>query len=197
MKVYIISDNADNGVIASNVVNKSGNLGIMSELRSGDPKAMLNDLKDNLGAETELALIICVNPKAVAISANKLSGVRAVACKDAEDAEDAINDAKANVILVDSSKVNKNTLSDIIVTWLQVSSGTINEIRASAAKTKAASGGGGSGIMGGIKNAVQRPQQSGKSAPGPDDNLDTGEIIKSVKTKGALKTLKETLGLQD
>lgn len=200
MKVYIITDNIDNGIVASNIVNKTGNTGIISESRSEDPRALLSDLKDNIGSMGELAVLICANPKAVSISANKMSGIRAATCKDAEDAAEATTDAKANVILIDSSKATKTLLSEIIKAWLASTIGEDIEPAEEEAPARAAP----SRLLGGIKDAaksatkaVTNTAKSAKQAVHPRDADDNSDgIVKQIKQKGAAKALKEALGLE-
>lgn len=200
MKVYIITDNIDNGIVASNIVNRGKNTGIISETRSDDPKALLADLRDNIGSTAEMAIIICENPGGLAISANKISGVRAATCKDAEDAMDARKNAKANVIIISTQKASKTNLGEVIRTWLtSASEAEDDEIIEEVQKTKAPSN-----FLGGIKDAanratkaVEKPMKEKPAARQRDSEPEGNGILASIKKKGFSKALKEELGLED
>ncbi len=112
MRFYIISDRMEFGVSLANMLNGSGHSAILSESQYDNTKGLVGALKEQLPDDT-IVILICQNAKEVGISANRLSGMRAVTCKDEEDAREAMRDTDANVLLLETSKVSKKMLSDV------------------------------------------------------------------------------------
>jgi ribose 5-phosphate isomerase RpiB len=210
MKVYIISDNTELGVAASNQINRSGHVAILSETITEDQKTLISDLRSNVES-FDMTIMICANARDIAISANKVGGAAAVSCRDQEDAIEAVSETRANVAVLDSSKLSKTGLSSIIV-------GLLSEQKKSASHTKEkdteretappqrvvseSSEGIGSTLFSGLKNAankattaVEKPivkaKPIQKQAPKGDG------MIKNVKSKGLMKSLKDSLGIID
>ncbi len=182
MKIYVISDSPEYAVSATNAVNKAGHTAIMSETRSDDTKVLLNDLRTNATSGFDMALLLIQNAKDVALSANKFQGINAIACKDPEDAEEAVSGTRANVILVDSMKVSRKSLTDIIDAML--SGGK------PASKQQAPL----------PKQSQQAPQKEAlprQPLKMPKISFGAGKAFEEVKKKGIKKSLKDTFGIED
>ncbi|MFI5412452.1 MAG: RpiB/LacA/LacB family sugar-phosphate isomerase [Candidatus Micrarchaeales archaeon] len=210
MKVYIISDNAGLGVAASNQINRSGHVAILSETITDDVKTLISDLRSNVES-FDMTIMLCANAKDIAISANKVGGAAAVACKDQEDAIDAVSETRANVVVLDSARLSKTALSNIIVGLLseQKKSGSSTKEKERERETAPAQrvvdspseGGIGGGIFSGLKNAANKATSAMEKPAGRAKNIRPSprgdSMIKSVKSKGLMKSLKDSLGIID
>ncbi len=210
MKVYVISDSLELGIAASNMVNQQGDAGILSELKDADLKDLLDDVKQNVNSAYDIVLVLWSGASAAAISANKLAGVRAVVVKDREDATDAVSEAHANAVFVNSSKLDKRTLSSIVNGMLsaapdeEAQAGAKSPKQApqrkeavepskpsmlDALKERAASITSRPGDM-----AADRPRQKQRTQASDEE----GEgLLETIKSKGLKKAIKETFGLED
>ena len=209
MKFYIISDSPEYSIVAANHINKSGNTAIMSENTSEDTRDILTELRDKAGSSFDMILVLCKGAKDVAISANKIGGVMAVACKDEDDAIEAAVDTRANVVVVDSYKSSRKALSDILDGLLSDEEELQKPSRAAArerdrdvrdekeyarerepvrdrepARDPAPSRMHMPSIS--LKGIAKKPQV--KSLPGSG-------MVRDIKKKGMMKSLKETFGL--
>jgi ribose 5-phosphate isomerase RpiB len=211
----VISDNQDYAVAALNYINSNGHTAIISETISEDAKSQLNDLRANIGSGFDIIIMLCANAKDLAISANKIGNSMAVVCKDQDDALEAIGETRANVIIIDTSKLDRRTLSSIL-------SGLLSEVKAEAKKEtpvrerraqpeRYVEEGPGitertGSFLSNIKNAAgdatsrltrppaPKPITRAKGAP----KAPQGDgVIKSIKSKGLMKHLKETFGIID
>jgi ribose 5-phosphate isomerase RpiB len=226
VKIYIIGSDVSMAVFVANIVNQSGNSGIISEMRSDDPKEQLDDLKSNMdGAES--AIVLCGNPKLFALAATKLPRIRAVACKDEEDAAEAVGDANANVIVIDDSKNTRPQIASIINGWLggdyrpqkSAQASKTAERRQSYQHQRGGTAIRGGGALGSFKSmlgmdgdaaveseseepepARQSPQKQGKpmSMPAmPKVKLPKLDLSGLKKPKNILKSMKDALGIED
>ncbi|MCW6160465.1 MAG: RpiB/LacA/LacB family sugar-phosphate isomerase [Candidatus Micrarchaeales archaeon] len=182
MKIYVISDSPEYAVTATNAINKAGHTAIMSETRSDDTRVLLNDLKANATSGFDMVLFLSQNAKDVALSANKLQGINAIACKDPEDAEEAVSDTRANVILVDSMKVSRKALTDILDAML---SGGNPAPKQPAPLPRQS------------QQAQQKEWQPRQPMKMPKISLGAGKVIGDVKKKGLKRSLKDTFGIED
>lgn len=224
MKVYVISDSAESSVMASNQINRSGHVALLSENVAEDSKNQLADLRANINSGFDVILMICGNAKDLAISANKIGGVMAVACKDHEDIVDAISETRANVIIIDSAKVGKSSMSSLVSAIVsgqkmeqksdskRVASSERETTHApktvsvhipktiSASQDSAPEKTG--SFLSSLKNAASNASSSiskqasrVKDAASPSDD---GEgLVASIKKKGLAKSIKDTFGIED
>jgi ribose 5-phosphate isomerase RpiB len=224
MKIYIISDDFKNSISASNIIGSTGNGSVISETKSEDVRELLGDLKANIDSGFDLMLLMCHGAKDVAISANKLAGVRAVVCKDQEDAIEAVGYTRANVILIDTGRVPRNGLESIIEGLLtqqeepapasapspvpsrrrQAEEAPVHEAHPQPVYEPK-----GPGMFSTLKdklgsvtqrNQQQKPIQQSKAKPAAAKGSvkdDARDFVKSTKQKGLVKTLKETFGVED
>ena len=212
MKIYVISDSTEYGVAAVNQINSSGNLGMLSEGISGDSRTLLGDLRANLGSGYDLIMLICDNAKDLAISANKIGGAMAVVCKDQDDATDAVSETRANVVLIPTNRLDRRTLSSIVSGLLIEEKGerrkaasakereVAQEPRGPPATEKVGSFLSGIKEMagnatGGLNRLQPSKPKAMKPAPKPQPSGDG--IVKSVKSKGLMKSIKDTFGIED
>lgn len=114
MKVYVVSDNEALAASAVNAINGQGHTAILSEAGAETDGAIMGDIKANMRSGFDLILVICANAKSVSISANKIGGAMAVVCKDQDDAVEAMSQAGANVVLLDSTRTDRKILSGIV-----------------------------------------------------------------------------------
>ncbi len=211
MRIYIISDDFRNSVAASNIIGATGHGSIISETKSEDVRDLLSDLKNNIDSGFDLILLMCHSAKDVAISANKLSGVRAVVCKDQEDAMESMSSTRANVVIVDTSKAGRRELESIV-------QGLVSEEEPSAAQAPVkarqtqprqqqqqapqqmpvAKGPGlFSGVKGKLASAEQKMSRGARAAEKSTVASDLKDTVDSVRKKGVLKALKESFGLDE
>ena len=171
-------------------------------------------------------LLMCHGAKDVAISANKLAGVRAVVCKDQEDAVEAVGYTRANVILIDTGRVPRNNLESIIEGLLsqkeepvpapiaasarrrQIEEAPARESRQQQQQQQPVYEPKGPGMFSGLKDKLgamtqhqQKPIQA-KAKPATQSSKGSikdgaGDFVKSAKQKGLMKTLKETFGVEE
>ncbi len=213
MRIYIISDDADRAILAANVINSSGNSGIISETAEKDQKDLLADLKSNMDG-SDSAVVICSEAKNFAIQANKNSRFRAVACKDSEDAEEAAQDAGANIIVIDSQKSTRAQTVSIIHGWLGGDYKTASRQRAELPakdmrvqykqqKAEGKTSGGFRSLLGlGDEEAVEQeqeqkqPQKAQQSRKLSMPNIEMPKITLKMP-KDITKSIKNALGLDD
>ena len=190
MKIYVISDSPEYAVSATNAINRAGHVAIMSETRSDDMRDLLNDLKTNATSGFDMVLFLSPSAKDVAISANKMAGINAIACKDPDDAEEAVSETRANVILVDSMKVSRKTLSDIIDAMLGSAK---RETKASAPLPRQQP------VQRQVQQQAPQPREYRERAPMrmPKIDLSADKLLGGIKKKGLKKSLKDTFGIED
>ena len=217
MKIYVISDKPEDSVVASNYINKNGHTAILSEIVTEDSRELLADLKSNTGGSFDVIIMICENAKDIAISANKIGGAMAVVCKDQDDALEAMSSTRANVIIIDSSRMTKSSLTSILGGILAEQTA---EERSESTKRAAhhmqqretepiePAGSGLGGVFLGIKNSLgmsgenEAPppravvKRERPKAPEPEPRHGPS-LMKSVKSKGFMKSLKDSLGIVD
>ncbi|MCL5430136.1 MAG: RpiB/LacA/LacB family sugar-phosphate isomerase [Candidatus Marsarchaeota archaeon] len=210
MKIYIISDDAKYRVTAANTINMSGNMGIMSVSSTDDVRDLLSEAKENIDSY-DLILLICHGARDVSISANKLAGIRAVSCKDEDDATGAASETRANLILVDSIKLTQKQLGDILNGLINgINTGSIGPARVAQqapqrqaqnmpeAQQKKAS-------FSQIKAKLPKVNTNPKPKPeieepvqdANEQNQNQNSMINSIKKKGFMKSLKEALGVDE
>jgi ribose 5-phosphate isomerase RpiB len=225
MKVYIISNDPNDAIVVANAINKSGNSGIISDMRTDDPKEQLNDLKMNIdGADS--AVVLCSNPKLFTIAANKMPRLRAAACRDYDDAAEAVKLADANVIVIDSTKSTKVQLAGIMDGWLGGSSYRPRQMAKPQQERqqqqpyqpqRQAQQGSGSSIFGSLKSALgvggeeegeEQPQRQAQGGA-PKEQKKPMQMpkmpavkmprlnLKIKKPKNVLKGFKDALGIED
>ncbi len=111
MKIYVASDQNQLGIKLANMINRSGNNCIISDEDSDNYADLVRDIKGSYTAY-DLTILITKDPHDAAIEANRVTGIRAAVCKDAEDAAAAIS-ARSNLVVVDSAKFTGN-IRDIL-----------------------------------------------------------------------------------
>ena len=199
MKAYIISDAPDYAMAVANQMNASGSIAIMSETRSEDTRDLMADLRASTGGRFDIIIVLCHSAKDAAISANKIGGVMAVACKDQEDAMEALSSTRANVILIDSSRVSRKTLSEIVDGILSAHESEQavtpakerEQVRTPARAIVPAPKPQGQPLLSGLKN-IKKPQLPSKPTEIPGSGT-----LKAIKKKGLAKSLKDAFGLDD
>ncbi len=107
VRVYLIAADADLGIKVSNFINSSGSSCIISQLKSGDYKQQLLDLSDNV-KDFEMCVVASTQPTLMVIESNKMSGVRAIECRNSEDVAEALG-AGANVVIFSPSALGRDT----------------------------------------------------------------------------------------
>ena len=112
MRVYLASESVVSGVKLANIINSSGNTCIIGVLGVDDSKELIRDVKDS-SDRFDLSVIVSRNPVAAAMEANRVSGIRASACKDADDVDEAIA-AQANLIVFDDAKLHNMNIYGLI-----------------------------------------------------------------------------------
>lgn len=194
MKVYVISDSPEYAIAATNSINRAGHVAIMSETSSEDIRDLLSDLKVNSASGFDMILMATRSAKDVAISANKITGINAIACKDPDDAQEAMEDTRANVILVDSMKVPRKTLSDIIEAML---SGAEKESKTTAPMPRQASPAPAQKAPP-ISAPGRMQQQAGHHWRKEQIRLKMPKLnLDGVKKKGVRKSLKDAFGIDE
>ncbi len=211
MKIYVISDKTNDAIAAANYINGSGHVAMVSESSGeSDQKALLNDLRANVGDDFDMVLMIVGNAKSMAISANKVSGAMAVACKDSEDSTEAATDTRANVIIIDS-KVTKSEMTSIIGGMFAKKGKNAARAREEEPEPEREkeretaraprSVESGEGFFSSLKNAASSTTRGIKKSAAKVKSAasmkgDSG-MLSSVKSKGLLKSLKDSLGIVD
>jgi ribose 5-phosphate isomerase RpiB len=214
MRICVITENPSIGAAASNYLSRSGHTVIIGENEGSDARSLLSEVKSNLRS-SDMIIVLSASAKSIAISANKLDGVNAVACKDHEDAIDAISSTEANVIVVDSN-TDRRMLTSILD---GLTSGAKPEKRAERperaaeaprarererAQVQAPKAG--PGLFSGIRDAASNATSGIKDAAGSVKSGITkpsgavkgaNETISSIKSKGLMKHLKDTFGIED
>ncbi len=217
MKFYVISDSTEYGLAAANQINSAGHVALMSESISNDSRILLGDLRSNISSGYDIIMIICDNAKDLSISANKIGGVMAVVCKDRDDAVDAVSSTRANVVLIDSAKLDRRTLPSIINGLLaeqKAESKSEQKRQAPVARQKApeyvppAPSGPGmaekaGSFLSGIKDKASNAASGiGKQQPAVKpknvSRAQSGDgAISSIKKKGLSKSIKDAFGIID
>ena len=70
------------------------------------------------GGKAERGILVCATGHGMCIAANKVTGVRAVNCRDVVDAEMSRSHNDANVLCVSADLVGEETMDRIIRAWL-------------------------------------------------------------------------------
>ncbi|MGC8649082.1 MAG: hypothetical protein ACP5UN_02595 [Candidatus Micrarchaeia archaeon] len=115
MKFYIVYDNQNLGVLASNIVNKLNHNAVLSDEEIINVPNVIKDVASKVD-EYDKIIILNKNPKIVEIQANKLQNIQAAVCKDADDIKE-INSIGVNVIVINSDidKENLEYLFNLII----------------------------------------------------------------------------------
>lgn len=116
MKVFIASENVRHGIIMSNALSASGASSVQNDTNYADAGSMLDDISSNIQL-FDICFAISRKPIDMVISANRIPSLRAVFCKNASDIVDA-RKAGANVIIIDSSSVSRESIDSMIKDWL-------------------------------------------------------------------------------
>ena len=121
MAIYIISDDSRFAIRASNMVSAAGGTAVISE-SDARSQQFQTELKSAIQSY-DFVLLLSESSAKASIEANKVDGVRAHGCKNAEDFEEA-REAEANVIVVPLSKFQGEHpgISEIISAMLESSS---------------------------------------------------------------------------
>ena len=117
MKVYVLGDDRESVIRLSNFINSAGSTAIISETVSSDYTALVEDLLDDKGRHTDLAVVISKQPIEASIEANRSGKFRAVVCRNKREAAKA-RKAHANVIVLDRGDLEDDGGGDIIEGWL-------------------------------------------------------------------------------
>lgn len=112
MKVFVVSDDKKKGISAANLINGSGNSGIISQAEPESYKDLVKEIAENKKT-FDVAFVVTSKPIAVCTEANKLSGVRAAVCADSDDAIEA-REAESNVIVISSSNFTEYIFKEIL-----------------------------------------------------------------------------------
>jgi ribose 5-phosphate isomerase RpiB len=120
MAIYIISDDSRFAIRASNLVSAAGGTAVISESDASSQQFQA-ELKSAIQSY-DFVLLLSENSAKASIEANKIEGVRAHSCRNAEDFEEA-REAEANVVVVPLSKFQGENpgISEIISAMLDSS----------------------------------------------------------------------------
>jgi len=108
MRIYIIADRANTCLYLSNELNSGPHKAIASELENSDYKEQLEELESHKD-DYDLFIVVSPSPTPYAMEANKLDGIRAVACRSEEDVSEAIA-ADANVMAFDAARMSRQQI---------------------------------------------------------------------------------------
>ncbi len=111
MRFYLFSENKGSGIRIANAINNSGNTCILSDADSSDYRSIIKDIRGT-SQEYDFSILISRDPVSAAIEANRI-GVRAFACKDPEEAEQAAR-ANVNLIVLDEARLDRMNIEAII-----------------------------------------------------------------------------------
>ncbi|MCL5442203.1 MAG: hypothetical protein M1603_00760 [Candidatus Marsarchaeota archaeon] len=112
MKVFIVSDSKRNGIALANMVNASGNIGIISESDVSEPQQIVSELESHKDS-FRLAFVVTDKPIYTCTEVNKSDKMRAAVCSNPRDVEEA-KEALANVIVLRNSSFQKMDIGSII-----------------------------------------------------------------------------------
>ncbi len=209
MHICVIGENQPACAAASNHLSRNGHTVTLGENEDVETKSLLSEIKGNLRS-SDMIVVLSSNAKAFAISANKMDGVNAVACRDHEDALDAVSSADANVAVI-----NYNADRRMLISILDgLTSGARPERRSEKTadapkfreRAQAPAQRQGPSILSGIKDAASNAASGVKDAAGgiksgitkPGNTMrNTNETIGSIRSKGLMKHIKETFGIED
>ncbi|HUC38574.1 MAG TPA: RpiB/LacA/LacB family sugar-phosphate isomerase [Candidatus Acidoferrum sp.] len=102
MRIYVAAEKKGLDVSLANMINRSGHNCIICDDESTEYKDLIKDIR-NYYSSYDLSILISASPQDACIEANRIAGIRAVVCKDAEDASSAMS-AKSNLIVIDAEK---------------------------------------------------------------------------------------------
>ena len=114
MKVFIVSDNKRNGITLANMVNASGNIGIISENDISEPQQIVSELESHTDS-FRLAFVVTDKPIYTCTEANKTDRLRAAVCINGRDVSEA-KEALSNVIVLRNSLFQRLNLEEIVST---------------------------------------------------------------------------------
>lgn len=206
-KIYVISDKPELCIMASNMINASGNSAIISELSSFSEEAVFKDIKENISSY-DFFLVFKGGATVAAAHAGRVSGLVATACRDSEDVDDIMSDGGVNGIFIDP-KLGKAGVSDIIDEILRNVGGkrtakAQEPVPRAQVEYKPAKQQGTGGFLsslgitppkiGGEKSKRVEEKPAKKYVP---DSNPQGSFVKAVKSKGISKAMKDALGIKD
>ena len=117
MKVYVIGDDQEHAVRLCNFINSTGGTAILSEDVPSDYGELVDDMLEDKDSDFDLIVAISKHPIEVSIEANKSGKLRAVVCRNQQEAKMA-RKARTNVIVLDGSGLEEEEAGDIIEAWL-------------------------------------------------------------------------------
>jgi ribose 5-phosphate isomerase RpiB len=121
MKIYIVSDNRDIGIFVANLLNKIQNMNaIISEANIDGYEELIEESRSNVGKGFDYIIVLSSEPYKASIDVNKANYARAVPCRTRLDIDSACRNAKANVIVLDSTK-GRAQLAELIDEFSDVS----------------------------------------------------------------------------
>ncbi|MGE3182957.1 MAG: ribose 5-phosphate isomerase B [Phycisphaerae bacterium] len=98
--------------------NSVTDLGTHSAEPCDYPDAAIKVAKAVSNGEAERAVLICGSGIGVAITANKVPGVRAALCHDAYSAEMSRRHNDANILCIGSDRVGEAAIAEIVRSWI-------------------------------------------------------------------------------
>ncbi len=183
MKVFIVSDSKRNGIALANMVNASGNIGIISESDVSEPQQIVSELESHRDS-FRLAFVVTDKPIYTCTEANKSDKMRAAVCSNTRDVEEA-KEALANVIVLRNSSFQKMDIGSII--------------SASTGKDIPQLGGSQDSLS--SKRKPQKAQKRQKAAEDEDEEEEDGDYKGDEKAKqkgkGIFGKLKDSLGIDE
>ncbi|MGC8537672.1 MAG: hypothetical protein ACP5MZ_01650 [Candidatus Micrarchaeia archaeon] len=183
MKVFIVSDSKRNGIALANMVNASGNIGIISESDVSEPQQIVSELESHKDS-FRLAFVVTDKPIYTCTEVNKSERMRAAVCSNARDVEEA-KEALANVIVLRNSSFQKMDIGSI----MSASTGKdIPQLEGSQDSLSA-------------KRKPQKPQKRQKVEEDEDEDEKASDYNGSQqakqKGKGIFSKLKDSLGIDE
>jgi hypothetical protein len=198
MKVYIAGDSSELVIAAANMVNNSGNSGIVSEAKKADYGNLISDV----GAKADdydMIVFFSRKPLDACADINKMEAARAVVCDSEKDIERIRASGRFNIVVIDSTAIAKRDLSEILGELTapkggEQGQGAEEEPAARFQKKKPDIGEGLRMIAGRARQHWNEEQRNGdESADGRNDGP---SFTSKVKKKGLMGALKDELGME-
>ena len=191
MKVFIVSDNKRNGIALANMVNASGNIGIISESDASEPQQIVSELELHRDS-FRLAFVVTDKPLYACVETNKSDKLRAAVCINSRDVEEA-KEAFANVIVLRNSSFQKLNIGDIIYASTGKEIQQLNGLQDSLS----------SGRKPQKQQKVQQRRQNKETDDYEDEDVEeeptqsNSKYNDRDKGKGIFGKLKNTLGIEE
>jgi ribose 5-phosphate isomerase RpiB len=190
MKVYVLGDDRDRVVRLSNFINSTGGTAIMSEHVPADYNELVEDMLGGDNRDFDLTVAISKQPIETSIEANRSGKLRAVVCRDPQEAAMA-RKAHTNVIVLDRNGFEEEDAGDIVEAWLGAS-----EQRATAEDARAIKQTRHTDMLGQLFSFANRKTARKKRKSTERIEDDDQDEIPKPKGKGIIKNIKYTFGIE-